>query len=258
MKATQPTRRHTVHPPLRSLFRTLRRVCQIFRDPARRVSLPTAPRLPVPLPSDTLNVILTRVDDARSQLIIALVAIHALAHEDLPSLLFDALDRARGRLRVRRVGRPDHHVHLDEVTPALATAWLRKRYRRWPRTTNPHLLVSRVSATDDTGPMLSTEVTRTVFERVGMPARKLRQDRIYDEARHTADPVHLMRLFGIGKSTAMKYVAAHSDERPDLITPCAPVAQADVPGGRRADAVPARVGPAAATERPTCSMTATP
>jgi hypothetical protein len=35
---------------------------------------------------------------------------------------------------------------------------------------------------------------------------KLRQDRILDEARHTADPVHLMRVFGITASTAMKYV----------------------------------------------------
>ncbi|MFF9803597.1 hypothetical protein ACF1G5_00435 [Streptomyces coeruleorubidus] len=61
-------------------------------------------------------------------------------------------------------------------------------------------------------------MTKTVFERVGISARKLREDRIYDEARHTADPVHLMRLFGIGKGTAMKYVsAAHPDKHPDPI-----------------------------------------
>jgi hypothetical protein len=38
----------------------------------------------------------------------------------------------------------------------------------------------------------------------------LRIDRILDEAHETADPVHLMRVFGIAPDTAMKYVkAAH-------------------------------------------------
>lgn len=63
-------------------------------------------------------------------------------------------------------------------------------------------------------------MTKTVFERIGIRASKLREDRIYDEARHTADPVHLMHLFGLGKTTAMKYVmAAHPDRRPDPIQP---------------------------------------
>jgi hypothetical protein len=31
----------------------------------------------------------------------------------------------------------------------------------------------------------------------GVITYKLRQDRILDEARHTADPVHLMRVFGV-------------------------------------------------------------
>ncbi|MGW3176942.1 hypothetical protein [Streptomyces sp. NPDC001153] len=217
---TEAARRHSVHPPLRSLFRALRRERKIFRDPVRHITLTTAPRLPARLPSDTLKGLLTRVEDARSQLIIALVAIHALTHENLPRLLLDDLDRARGRLRVRRPGRADHYIYLEEITTALATAWLRQRHHSWPRTTNPHLLVSRVSATDPTKPMLSTEVTKTVFERAGLPARRLREDRIYDEARHTADPVHLMRLFGLGKATAMKYVtAAHPDKRPDPIAP---------------------------------------
>jgi hypothetical protein len=45
----------------------------------------------------------------------------------------------------------------------------------------------------------------------------LRQDRILDEARHTADPVHLIRVFGISDTTAMKYVyAAHPERRSTL------------------------------------------
>jgi hypothetical protein len=39
----------------------------------------------------------------------------------------------------------------------------------------------------------------------------------YDEARHTADPVHLMRVFGISVRTAMDYVyAAHPERRSTL------------------------------------------
>ncbi|MEU9662837.1 hypothetical protein [Streptomyces chartreusis] len=211
-------RRHSVHPPLRSLFRALRRERKIFRDPARGVSLPVAVKLPTPLPSDRVRGILSKVEDVRSQFIVALVAVHALVHDDLPALLLEDLDRSRGQLRVRRRGRLDHVVYLDELTSELATSWLRERYQRWPRTGNPHLLVSRISAADEAGPRMSTEVTKTVFERVGISARKLRGDRIYDEARHTADPVHLMRLFGLGTTTAMKYItAAHPDKRPDPI-----------------------------------------
>ncbi|MEK0099073.1 hypothetical protein WDA79_11350 [Streptomyces sp. A475] len=35
---------------------------------------------------------------------------------------------------------------------------------------------------------------------------KLRQDRILDEARQTAGPIHLMHVFGIAAETAMKYI----------------------------------------------------
>ena len=46
---------------------------------------------------------------------------------------------------------------------------------------------------------------------------QLRRDRILDEARHTADPVHLMTVFGVTTRTAMTYVqAAHPERRPTL------------------------------------------
>jgi hypothetical protein len=49
-----------------------------------------------------------------------------------------------------------------------------------------------------------------MFEPLGVHPVRLRQDRILDEARHTADPVHLIRVFGITESTAINYVhAAH-------------------------------------------------
>ncbi|WP_406335873.1 hypothetical protein [Streptomyces sp. NBC_00203] len=138
--------------------------------------------------------------------------------DDLAPLLLKDLVRSRGQLRVRRPGRSGHIVYLDELTMDLATAWVVERFRRWPTTTNPHLIVSRVSVADDRNPMVSTEVTRKPFRRIGISPGRLREDRIYDEARHTDDPVRLIRLFGLGQTTAMKYVmAAHPDRRPDPI-----------------------------------------
>jgi len=40
---------------------------------------------------------------------------------------------------------------------------------------------------------------------------------ILDEARHTADPVHLVRVFGIIESTAMNYVYAAHPGRKSVI-----------------------------------------
>jgi hypothetical protein len=49
-----------------------------------------------------------------------------------------------------------------------------------------------------------------IFRNSGFQPRGLRIDRILGEAHETADPVHLMRVFGIAPETAMKYVkAAH-------------------------------------------------
>jgi len=42
---------------------------------------------------------------------------------------------------------------------------------------------------------------------------QLRHDRILHEARETADPLRLMRLFGISDGTAMRYVTAAHPER---------------------------------------------
>jgi hypothetical protein len=54
---------------------------------------------------------------------------------------------------------------------------------------------------------------RSAFDRIGLLPKQLWRDRILHEARHTADPVHLIHLFGIHPSTAVKYVnAAHPDK----------------------------------------------
>ncbi|MDQ0938661.1 hypothetical protein [Streptomyces sp. V1I1] len=83
--------------------------------------------------------------------------IESLPNPERFRLLIDSLDRSHGHLTVQRRGKLDHTVYLDEFTFHLATVWLAERHRRWPTSTNPYLLVSRLTAVDDTHSMISPE-----------------------------------------------------------------------------------------------------
>lgn len=140
------------------------------------------------------------------------MAIHALGPQEIRHQLLTGLDRPAGRLVVRRrFG--DHVVYLDELTMKLLSDWLRARAERWPRSTNPHLIVTQVTAVDPNGPPVSKDGLRLVFRKLGIQPRRLRIDRLLDEAHETADPVHLMRVFGISDTTALKYVRAAHPQR---------------------------------------------
>jgi integrase len=199
---------------LRSLFRALRQERVIFRDPTRGISLPAPARLPQPLPTDRVAGLLNRADGQAARLAIALVAIHAVPGVDLVRIQTGDLDLASGTLTIRR-GFQRRVIYLDEVTAALASQWLRYRHQRWPGSRNPHLLVSQQTAADASpvGPTMIWDM----FEPLGVHPVRLRQDRILDEARHTADPVHLVRVFGITESTAINYVHAAHPGRQSVI-----------------------------------------
>jgi hypothetical protein len=185
----------------------------IFRDPTRGLRQPTPTGLPQPLPTDRLHGLLDRTSGPMAKLTVALVAIHALTPAALRRALLVDLDPTRGRMTVRLITGP-HTLYLHELTHALALDWLRERQRRWPATTNPHLLLTQQTASMPTGPPVSTTAVYAIFNTAGIHATQLRRDRILDEARATADPVHLMRVFGIAVETAMRYVyAAHPERR---------------------------------------------
>ena len=94
------------------------------------------------------------------------------------------------------------------------TSWLRERHRHWPLTGNPHLLITQQTAAAHAGPPIALTVMDATFAKLGLSPSKLRQDRILDEAGRTADPVHLMRVFGLSAKPAMNYVqAAHPERR---------------------------------------------
>jgi hypothetical protein len=196
---------------LRSLFRALRQERVVFRDPTRNLVVCGIGGLSKSVPSDVLAGLLAQVKTAFGCLVIALVAVHALPGHEVRTLLAEDLDLSRGTLQVCR-GLLRHTVYLEEFTHQLAADWLIYRHRRWPASANPHLLVSRCSALDQERPPVSIETVRMVFPK-GVTIDGLRQDCILDEAFDKADPLHLMRLFGITAQTAMRYIKAAHPER---------------------------------------------
>jgi integrase len=185
----------------------------IFRDPTRGISLPSVERPPQLLPADRVAGLLDRAGGPAARLAVALVAVHAVPEADLVRLQAADLDLAAGTLTVRR-GHRHRVIYLDELTAALASRWLRYRHQRWPASRNPHLLVSQQTAAD-TSPV-STLMIWNIFEPLGVHPARLRQDRLL-EARHTADPVHLVRVFGISETTAMHYVYTAHPGRQSVI-----------------------------------------
>ncbi|SCC51049.1 Phage integrase family protein [Gordonia sp. v-85] len=199
---------HNVRTALRSLFGRLQRENRIFVDPARGLAGQYISRVPQPLPSDQLRAAFDATHSPRDRLILALVAVHALGVKEMQQLSIDDVDLASGTIVIaRRSGR--HTVRLDEAVHRLTQQWLDHRHRHWPRTQNRYFFVSRSTALQPDWAMSPYGLT-AVFRRVGLSASKLRADRIYDEATHTADPVVLMRVFGIRVTSAVHYVrAAH-------------------------------------------------
>ncbi|WP_329375409.1 hypothetical protein [Streptomyces sp. NBC_01483] len=73
-------------------------------------------------------------------------------------------------------------------------------------------MVSQKSAVDPDHPAVSIGTLSGALPR-GLTLSGLRQDRILNEAAESADPVRLMRLFGITEKTAIHYVTASHPER---------------------------------------------
>jgi integrase len=205
---------HHLMVALRSIFRALKQERMIFANPCAGISVTRSPALPAGLPHDRVAGLLDRAPSPMARFAVTLVAIHALRPNELRAFKVADLDLTRARLTVRRAART-HVIYLDEITLGCADAWLRDRHRRWPRTANPHLFISRVTATD-TMPVSYQHISRC-FAPAQITASQLREDRILDEARHTADPVRLMRLFGIADTTAMKYVFTAHPERQSVL-----------------------------------------
>ncbi|WP_143665528.1 hypothetical protein [Streptomyces sp. st115] len=204
---------YSVFTSLRSMFRALRRERRIFRDPARNVHLTTPVRVPRPIPADRLKGLLNLAGGAKDRLALVLMAVYAVRPKQVAEILLDDLNRSTGRLRIRRPHRLDHVICLDEFALRLVKEWLAERHHRWPLSTNPYLIVSPLTALHIDRPAVGISNFKSLRDRIGINFTQLRQDRFLDEARETADPVRLMRLFGITSYTAIHYVRTAHPER---------------------------------------------
>ncbi|MFD5978176.1 hypothetical protein [Streptomyces bacillaris] len=95
----------------------------------------------------------------------------------------------------------------------LVKKWLAERHHRWPLSTNPYLVVGPLTALHVDRPSVGIANFSSLRDRIGINFTQLRQDRFLDEARETADPDRLMRLFGITSYTAIHYVRTAYPER---------------------------------------------
>lgn len=92
---------------------------------------------------------------------------------------------------------------------------MRKVIQRRSRaqSTNPHLLVSQQTALDTNHPSVAVSTLKGACPSRELSLWQLREDRILDEARLSADPLRLMRLFGISTGAAMRYISAAHPEK---------------------------------------------
>ncbi len=192
---------------LRSLFGVLKQKKMVFADPTRSVHTGRiVATIPTPIPADDRQ---TTADATREntilRVIVALAGVHALQPHQIRALQLSDIDLPNRRLRTNDSDRP-----LDEHTAAAVNEYLTYRRARWPRTANPHLLVTRRSA-HGTEPVSRYWLIKQLR---GLPvtAQRMREDRVIEEGVATrADPLHLAAVFDVSVGTALRYATAAND-----------------------------------------------
>ncbi|MER6526321.1 hypothetical protein [Streptomyces sp. NPDC001508] len=98
------------------------------------------------------------------RLTVALAAVHAVSGHDIRTIRTADVDLARGTVEFRR-SLPRHTLCLEQFTHRLAAEWLSYRHRRRPASTNPHLLVSQMTALDPDHPAVRIGTLRGALPR---------------------------------------------------------------------------------------------
>jgi integrase len=199
--------RSTLGAGLRSVLTVLKQQKVIFTNPI--ASIRTGyhePRQPLPADLALVREALQSPDPARAA-VVALAAFHGLRAGQVRELrLTDLHD---GRLHLR-----DHIVLLAGPARVRLTAWLDYRARHWPGTANPHLFITRRTATG-----LGPAGLRWIKLKTGIPGgvQAIREDRILHEAHASGgDLRRLCDLFGLSVSAAERYTSTL--DHPDFIT----------------------------------------
>ncbi|MFG2843954.1 hypothetical protein ACGF12_12380 [Kitasatospora sp. NPDC048296] len=198
---------HTRLTALRSLFAFLKTRQKVFADPSRRLDRKITRRpeqkIPTRLPASALQAIGQGEYTAATWLIIVLTGHHALGAVHILTLGVEDVDLPNRRFTVQGQLRP-----LDDLTHQAVQGYLDYRNRRWPNSTNPHLLITQQTAHHE-GPV-SRWWLRTALRGQEASLDRLRQDRILDEVEATGvrDPLHIAAIFGLRPDTAQRYVDA--------------------------------------------------
>ncbi len=149
---------------------------QIFRNSTIRICVPrqTGGVLQALAQADIDEAIATATTpDIR--LIVALAAVHAARPKMIRTMQMDDVDLGNRRITVGGHIRP-----LDDLTHRAVLDWLGHRRNRWPKTANPHLLITQETAVElgPAGKLRTTGATRNLTAIL----ERLRVDRQLEEA----------------------------------------------------------------------------
>ncbi|MEU9777729.1 hypothetical protein [Streptomyces sp. NPDC047968] len=189
---------------LRLLFGTLKAERLVFANPMRDVKGgKLAFKIPASLTADEVgSVVRAPSQDPALRVVVALSGVHALPARQTRAMLLEQVDLPGRRLDFEDLNRP-----LDDYTAEAIGEYLAYRHHRWPNSTNPHLLVSRNTATTTTA--VGTFWMDRLVKDLPVGVDRLRQDRILEEALASgADPLHRAHVFSLGAETSLRDTTA--------------------------------------------------
>ena len=139
----------------------------------------------------------------RTRLVVALIAVHALTNSEITAIRDNDVSLHDMLLAVRGSARP-----LDAFTASAIDGYLRWRRDRWPRSANPHLIITRTTA-GSTSPVNPGTIRRWL--KGTTTPTGLRQSCLLGEAEASGgDPLLLASMFGIVTQTGLRYTGAFS------------------------------------------------
>lgn len=187
---------------LRSLFGWAKKNGVIFANPATHLHARHGDK-PIfqPLTAAQISQAIQAATTPQARVFVTLAAVHAARPSAIRALQLADADLGNRRLTIASRTRP-----LDDLTHQILQDWLVYRQQRWPASTNPHLLISAHTA-PGTGPVSHGWVTS--LQGLAATPDRLRIDRQLEEAlTYHAGPLHLMAVFGLDDTTALRYAAS--------------------------------------------------
>ncbi|NUT46732.1 MAG: integrase, partial [Saccharothrix sp.] len=196
-------RRRNAVTALKSLFVFAKRTRRVFTDPVRKLSVGRdLNRQVLPMTDDEIAAVQQTAVTPAQRLIVALAAVHAARAKPIREIRLDHIDLAQRRITIA-----GHHHALGDFVREVLLDWLAHRRATWPRTANPHLLVSAHTALDQE-PVSHFYLKKHLLLR-GVQLEHIRGDRILSEALVTGgDPLHLATMFDLHPTTATAYAGA--------------------------------------------------